>query len=340
MKTILITGGAGFIGTNAVNHFASKDWKVIVVDNLSRKGSEENLLWLKSQSKYSIEFMNIDIVDKRTIEQTFRDNNIDAVIHLAGQVAVTNSVLDPERDFEINGIGTFNILEALRKISPETIMINASTNKVYGQLDHLKISELQDRYQFESIDTGVNEKMPLDFHSPYGCSKGAVDQYVIDYARIYSLQTATFRQSCIFGPRQFGSEDQGWISWFIYAALRDKKITLYGNGKQVRDVLYIDDLIRAYELAINNPEKIKGKAFNIGGGYSNSISLLEFIKVLSKIMKKNIPFCFSDSRPGDQKIYISDIERISSLLGWEPKVSIDDGVKNLFEWTKENIKDA
>lgn len=340
MKTILITGGAGFIGTNAVNHFANRGWKVIVVDNLSRKGSEENLLWLKSQSEYSIEFMNIDIVDKPTIEQAFRDNNIDAVIHLAGQVAVTNSVLDPERDFEINGIGTFNILEALRKISPETIMINASTNKVYGPLDHLKISELQDRYQFESITMGVNEKMPLDFHSPYGCSKGAVDQYVIDYARIYSLQTTTFRQSCIFGPRQFGSEDQGWISWFIYAALRNKTITLYGNGKQVRDVLYIDDLIRAYELAINNPEKIKGKAFNIGGGISNSISLLEFIKILSKIMKKNVPFCFSDARPGDQKIYISDIERISNLLGWEPKVSVDDGVENLFEWTKENTRDA
>ena len=212
MKTLLITGGAGFIGTNAADYFASKNWKVIVLDNLSRNGSGENLSWLESQKNYSIEFLKIDICDKQSIEQVFSEHSIDALIHLAGQVAVTESVLNPKKDFEVNAVGTFNILEAMRKFSPETIMINASTNKVYGQLDHLKIIQEQDRYQFESMLSGVSEEMPLDFHSPYGCSKGSADQYVIDYARIYELKATTFRQSCIYGPRQFGSEDQSCVN--------------------------------------------------------------------------------------------------------------------------------
>ena len=338
MKTILITGGAGFIGTRAVDYFASNNWKVIVLDNLSRKGSEENLSWLESQKSYSLEFLNINICDKESIEQVFRENSIDALIHLAGQVAVTESVVDPQKDFETNTIGTFNILEAIRKFSPETIMINASTNKVYGQLDHLNITQQQDRYQFESMSAGVSEEIPLDFHSPYGCSKGAADQYVVDYARIYSLKTTTFRQSCIYGPRQFGSEDQGWISWFIYAALSNKTITIYGDGKQVRDILYIDDLIYAYDLAINKPNLIKGKAFNIGGGARHTISLNGLIKMLSKIMKKDILYRFVGARPGDQKVYISNTEKIYNLLNWEPKVPIETGIENTLKWTEENIK--
>ena len=338
VKTLLITGGAGFIGTNAVNYFANNNWKVIVLDNLSRKGSEENLSWLESQQGYSIEFLNINICNKESIEQVFIDNSIDALIHLAGQVAVTESVLDPQKDFEANTIGTFNILEAIRKFSPETIMINASTNKVYGQLDHLKITQQQDRYQFDSMSAGVSEEMPLDFHSPYGCSKGSADQYVVDYARIFSLKTTTFRQSCIYGPRQFGSEDQGWVSWFIYAALSNKPITIYGDGKQVRDILYIDDLIYAYDLAIKKPNQIKGKVFNIGGGAKHSISLMEFIKILSKIMKKDIPYRFASVRPGDQKVYISNTEKINNLLSWEPEVPIETGIENTLKWTEENIK--
>ena len=338
MKTLLITGGAGFIGTNAVDYFASKNWKVIVLDNLSRQGSEDNLSWLESQNGYSIEFLQLDICDSQAIEKVLSDNNIDALIHLAGQVAVTESILNPKKDFEVNAVGTFNILEAMRKFSPETIMINASTNKVYGQLDHLKITQEQDRYQFESMFAGVSEEMPLDFHSPYGCSKGAADIYVIDYARIYELKATTFRQSCIYGPRQFGSEDQGWISWFIHAALFEKTITIYGNGKQVRDILYIDDLIYAYDLAINKPNQIKGEAFNIGGGVRHSISLMELIKMLTKIMKKDILYQFAAVRPGDQKVYISNAEKIKNLLGWEPEVSVETGIKNTLEWTQENIQ--
>jgi len=338
MKTLLITGGAGFIGTNAVHYFANNNWKVIVLDNLSRQGSEGNLSWLKSQQGYSIDFLHLNICDKHAIDKVFNENNIDAVIHLAGQVAVTESVLDPQKDFEVNGIGTFNILEAIRKFSPETIMINASTNKVYGQLDYLEITQLKDRYQFESMSAGVSENISLDFHSPYGCSKGTADQYVIDYARIYSLNTTSFRQSCIYGPRQFGSQDQGWISWFIYAALSNKTITIYGDGKQVRDILYIDDLIAAYDLAINNPNQVKGQAFNVGGGVRYTLSLMELIKMLSKILKKDISYRFAAVRPGDQKVYISNTEKLFNLLDWMPKVSIETGVENTLKWIKENIK--
>ncbi len=337
MKNLLITGGAGFIGTNAVNYFASKNWKVFVLDNLSRQGSEDNLSWLESQNGYSIEFLQLDICDAEAIEKVLSDNSIDALIHLAGQVAVTESVLDPKKDFEINTVGTFNILEAMRKFSPETIMINASTNKVYGQLDHLKITQEQDRYHFKSMMAGVSEEMPLDFHSPYGCSKGAADQYVIDYARIYELKATTFRQSCIFGPRQFGTEDQGWISWFIHAALSEKTITIYGNGKQVRDILYIDDLILAYDLAINKPNQIKGEAFNIGGGIRHSISLMELIKMLSKIMRKDIPYGHAAARPGDQKVYISNTKKIYHHLGWIPKIPIETGIGNTLKWVEKNI---
>jgi len=337
MKTLLITGGAGFIGTNTVDYFASAGWKVIVLDNLSRKGSEDNLSWLKKSKKYSFDFLQLDICDKDHVDNVFIDYNIDALIHLAGQVAVTSSVTDPRNDFSININGTFNLLEAVRKFSPKTIFINASTNKVYGDLDYLEISESEERYNFNSNIIGIDEDTSLDFHSPYGCSKGSADQYVLDYARIYNLNTTSFRQSCIYGPRQFGSEDQGWISWFIYAVLTNKEISIYGDGKQVRDILYVDDLIRAYDMAINNPDVIKGQAFNIGGGVTNSISLLEFMNILSNYMNKDIPFSFEDVRPGDQKIYISDTHKLYSKLGWKSKVTAQQGIKLILDWTENNF---
>jgi CDP-paratose 2-epimerase len=337
MKTLLITGGAGFIGTNTVDYFASAGWKVIVLDNLSRKGSKDNLVWLKSNKEYSFDFLNIDICDKNHVDNVFIDYNIDALIHLAGQVAVTSSVSDPRNDFSININGTFNLLEAVRKFSPKTIFINASTNKVYGELEYLEIIESEERYDFNNIIIGIDEDTSLDFHSPYGCSKGSADQYVLDYARIYNLNTTSFRQSCIYGPRQFGSEDQGWISWFIYAVLTNKDISIYGNGKQVRDILYVDDLIRAYDMAINNPDVIKGQAFNIGGGVKNSISLLEFMKILSNYMNKDLPFSFEDVRPGDQKVYISDTHKLNDKLGWKPKVNSEQGIKLILDWTENNL---
>ena len=221
MKKILITGGAGFIGTNAVHYFAKKGWNVCLLDNLSRKGSEENLRWLESQKDYSFIFKKIDIRDSRDIDKLFKENNFDALIHLAGQVAVTTSIDNPRDDLDINILGTFNLLESIRKYSPNTTMINASTNKVYGELENYDVIEEDLSYKYKSHPNGISESALLDFHSPYGCSKGSADQYVLDYARIYDIKATTFRQSCIYGPRQHGSQDQGWISWFIISSLSD-----------------------------------------------------------------------------------------------------------------------
>jgi len=337
MKNILITGGAGFIGTNAVHYFAKKGWNVCLLDNLSRKGSEENLRWLQSQKNYSFIFKKIDIRDKIDVDKLFQENSFDALIHLAGQVAVTTSIDDPREDLDINIIGTFNLLESIRKYSPNTIMINASTNKVYGELENYDVLEKDLSYKYKSHPNGISESAILDFHSPYGCSKGSADQYVIDYARIYDIKATTFRQSCIYGPRQLGSQDQGWISWFIISSLSKRTINIYGNGKQVRDVLYIDDLIRAYDLAISNSSNIKGEAFNIGGGSSNSISLIECINMISEILDIKVEYNFSDPRPGDQKIFVSDISKISKALNWEPTYSVKKGVGNLIKWTKTEL---
>ena len=338
MKNILITGGAGFIGTNAVDYFAKKGWNVYLLDNLSRKGSEQNLKWLQSQENYSFIFKEIDIRDKKDVEKLFKNNNFDALIHLAGQVAVTSSIDNPREDLDTNIIGTFNLLESIRKYSPNTMMINASTNKVYGELENCNVIETDLSYKFKSQPNGISESAILDFHSPYGCSKGSADQYVIDYARIYDIKATTFRQSCIYGPRQFGSQDQGWISWFIISSLSRRRINIYGNGKQVRDVLYVDDLVRAYDLAISQPSSIKGEAFNIGGGSGNSISLIECINMISEILDTKVEYKFSDPRPGDQKIYVSDISKISKALNWEPTYSVKKGVSNLINWTKTELE--
>lgn len=338
MKNILITGGAGFIGTNAVHYFAKKGWNVYLLDNLSRKGSEQNLKWLQSQENYSFIFKKIDIKDKRDVEKLFKKNNFDALIHLAGQVAVTSSIDNPREDLDINIIGTFNLLESIRKYSPNTTMINASTNKVYGDLENCDVIETDLSYKFKSQPNGISESTILDFHSPYGCSKGSADQYIIDYSRIYDISTTTFRQSCIYGPRQFGSQDQGWISWFIIASLSKQPISIYGNGKQVRDILYIDDLIRAYDIAISKPSKVKGEAFNIGGGPSNSISLIQCINMISEILDRDIKYNLCDPRPGDQKIYVSDIQKISQTLDWQPSTSVKMGVSNLLNWTRKELR--
>ncbi|MFA6322228.1 MAG: GDP-mannose 4,6-dehydratase [Candidatus Buchananbacteria bacterium] len=335
MKKILITGGAGFIGINAAEHFINKGFFVKIFDNFSRDLVEENIKWLKSNYEGKFEVIKADVTtDIDTLQKTV--NESDLVIHLAAQVAVTTSIQDPKSDLNTNAIGTFNVLEAIRKSPNQPSLLYSSTNKVYGALESLEVNEEEKRYEFQNKQ-GVSEEQNLDFHSPYGCSKGAADQYVRDYHRIYGLKTVVFRQSCIYGPHQFGIEDQGWVAWFIIACLLNKDITIYGNGKQVRDILFVKDLVNAYDLALESIEKTQGKIFNIGGGYVNSLSLLEFIKNLEKLMGKKINFSFSDWRPGDQPIFISDNSYADKVFGWQPKISKDAGINEIYEWLKDNI---
>ena len=332
----IVTGGAGFIGSNTVNRLLREGHRVVVIDNLSRPGSRRNLDWLQ-QAGGDLAFVLQDIRDFEGLRRAVRPHPAEAVLHFAAQVAVTTSVTDPRQDFEINALGTFNLLEALRAESLNPIVLFTSTNKVYGALAHLKVEETKTRYRYADLPEGVSEATPLDFYSPYGCSKGAADQYVHDYGRIYGLRTVVFRNSCIYGTRQFGIEDQGWLAWFVIAALQGKPISIYGDGKQVRDVLFIDDLVEIMLRAVARPEVSAGQVYNIGGGPSRTVSVWkEFGPMLARQLGKAIPVSLHDWRPGDQKIYISDIRKASHDFGWEPKVDVDEGVRRLFDWVKEN----
>jgi len=331
---ILITGGAGFIGINSAKRFIEDDNEVTILDNLSRKKVENNLLWLKKIGNFK--FIKADIRNFKQLRSCFLNNKFDVVLHLAAQVAVTTSVKNPREDFEINALGTFNICECIRKYQPEAILLNASTNKVYGKLQNIEVIEKEKRYEYKNLKYGISEETILDFYSPYGCSKGTADQYVKDYARIYNLKTVNFRQSCIYGPRQFGVEDQGWIAWLTICSIFRKPITIYGDGKQVRDVLFIDDLIDCYIKAIENINNICGETYNIGGGPENTLSLLELISLLEEFLGKKIEYSFSDWRPGDQKVFICDIRKAKKDFGWSPKIRVNDGIKKLFEWILEN----
>ncbi len=333
---MLVIGGAGFIGSNIANKYLKKGEDVFVFDNLSRRGTEWNLNWLKKYK--NLKFIKGDIRNYDEVKKLFLKEKFDIVFHMAAQVAVTTSVLNPREDFEINALGTFNILEAIRETKQNPVILFASTNKVYGGMTDIKIVEKKGRYTYKDIKGGIKEDRLLDFHSPYGCSKGTADQYMIDYSRIYGLRTVVFRQSCIYGYRQFGIEDQGWVAWFTIAAALGKKITIYGDGKQVRDVLFIDDLLNAYDAAIKNIEKIKGQAFNIGGGPENTMSLLELISFLEKFFNKKIKLKFADWRPGDQPVFICDISKAKKLLKWEPEINPEKGVKLLYDWVKDNLE--
>ena len=333
-KKILISGGAGFIGVNSACYFAREGWQVIVVDDLSRKGTALNLRWLQDQ--YDIKFEKTDIRNAEKISDVVKQYKPDVLLHLAAQVAVTTSVIDPREDFEINALGTLNLLEAVRKQSPDTFFINASTNKVYGKMEDLGVVERNGRYEYESLLSGVPEIRNLDFHSPYGCSKGVADQYTIDYSRVYDLKTVTLRQSCIYGPRQFGIEDQGWVAWFTIASLLDKDITVYGDGKQIRDVLHVDDLVQAYQASIENQQTISGQAINIGGGPQNTMSLIELLDHLRQTLNKEITPAWDDWRPGDQPVFVCDLSKAQQLLKWQPKISVEEGVKRLIHWVKDN----
>ena len=336
---VLITGGAGFIGSNAAARYIDRGADVVLIDNLHRRGTTSNLNWLKQRGRLTFE--NADIRDAASIQRIFRANrDASLVLHLAGQVAVTSSVSDPMLDFQINALGTLNVLEAMRRGKMEAPIIYTSTNKVYGGLASAKVVEHAQRWELESLPAGIAEDHPTDFHSPYGCSKGAADQYVRDYNRIYGLNTVVFRQSCIYGTRQFGHEDQGWIAWFLIAAELGLPLTLFGDGKQVRDVLFIDDLLDAFDLAAEKIAVARGKIYNIGGGPVNSISLLELLDYLSVECGIRIDCRKAAQRPGDQRIYVSDIRRARSDLGWQPRIGWKSGVKRLAGWVVENREEC
>ena len=330
----LVTGGAGFIGCNTVKRLIERGNEVVVFDTLSRLGAKSNLEWLQQFGKFV--FVKGDVRDYDTVVQAFREHSIDVVIHLAGQVAVTTSIACPREDFEINALGTFNVLEAIRQVDSKPILLNASTNKVYGGMEDVEVIEKDKRYEYKNLPNGISENRPLDFHSPYGCSKGCADQYVIDYARTYGLQTVNFRQSCIYGYRQFGMEDQGWVAWFTIASMFGKPITIYGDGKQVRDILFIDDLVDSYLMAIKQIDVTAGQSYNIGGGIENQISLLELLDILESLLGKEIPRSFSDGRAGDQRIFVCDIGKARDDFGWLPQVCVEEGINRLFSWVSAN----
>ncbi len=336
-KKALLTGGAGFIGTNAANYFLKKGWEITILDNFSRRGTRENANWLKNLFPEKLKIVEADIVTNFNVLKS-KVKESDLIIHLAGQVAVTTSILNPRDDFKVNALGTFNVLEALRKTDSDATLVYPSTNKVYGKMQQLEVQEKETRYIYKDYSSGIPESMQLDFFSPYGCSKGTGDQYVRDYERIYGLNTVVFRQSCIYGERQFGIEDQGWIAWFVISSILGKQIHIYGNGKQVRDVLYVNDLIEAYELAHQKISFCRGQIFNIGGGTDRSMSLLELLSFLEELVGRKMNYIFEDQRPGDQLIYISDISKVHDKLGWTPKTSVNEGVKKLVDWVFENQK--
>ncbi len=337
MKQVLITGGAGFIGANVAKYYLAQGHRVVILDNFSRKGCLQNLAWLRANRRAGE--MVVLCADVRLPDSRLRSEleASDALFHFAAQVAVTTSVTEPVHDFEVNARGTFNLLELVRKSrGKKPVVFYSSTNKVYGNLAGVKVTEEKNAYSLAELPNGIGEGRSLEFHSPYGCSKGAADQYVLDYARIYDLQTVVFRQSCIYGRRQFGIEDQGWVAWFVIAAVLDRPLTVYGTGKQVRDVLCVDDLIEAFNLAWAKIAQASGQVYNIGGGPANSISLLRLLDYLKKEVNPLLEVRYADSRPGDQPVYVSDITKAREHLGWTPKIAWSDGVERLIQWVIRN----
>lgn len=334
---VCITGGAGFIGSNATAFYLKKNAHVTIYDNLSRYGAKENISWLQSL-RGDLTIIQGDIRSLRDITKIQSSiHDADFILHLAGQVAVTTSIEHPREDFEANTLGTLNVLEVMRKSGSHAKFIYSSTNKVYGSMEDMEIQELASRYMYKYIPFGVNEMRGLDFHSPYGCSKGAADQYVHDYSRIYGLDTVVFRQSCIYGPRQFGMEDQGWVAWFIIAIAKGAPISIYGDGKQVRDLLYVNDLIHAYDMAYEAKDKTRGGIYNIGGGPENVMSVwYEFGPMLEKLFGRKISPKFFDWRAGDQKVFVADIRKARDAFGWKPDIGVTEGIAKLFHWVMEN----
>lgn len=331
----LITGGIGFIGTNLADRLLHDGHELVLFDNIGRAGVHENLGWLRAKYRDRIEFVEGDVRDLVAIEKAIQGTAV--VFHLAAQVAVTTSIVDPQKDFSINAQGTLNVLEAARRQSSMPIVLYTSTNKVYGGVEHLSIVERATRYEFETLPYGVPENCPLDFHSPYGCSKGTADQYVHDYHRIYGLRSIVFRMSCIYGPHQFGTEDQGWVAHFALTGMRGGRLTIYGNGKQVRDLLYVDDLVELMLSACENIKRTAGQVYNVGGGPSHTTSVwAELQYPLKDILGKLPPVDYGEFRPGDQRVYVSDIRKAEQHMNWRPRVGIVEGLRRMVEaWGKD-----
>jgi len=335
----LITGGCGFLGSNLAAEVLSKGDELFVFDNLFREGSYQNLQWLRGQG--SFKFYQSDIRSINDVEFAVKDCQPDVIFHLAGQVAMTTSLANPRLDFEINALGGHNLLESVRKYCPNAVVTYSSTNKVYGDLEWVEYSETATRYRAKDFEDGFNESTPLNFQSPYGCSKGTVDQYMLDYNKMFGLNTIVFRHSSIFGGRQFSTFDQGWIGWFIQKALdiRNRKakdrFTVSGDGKQVRDVLTSSDLVSCYFLAISNIERVKGQAFNIGGGMGNSLSLLELFSLLEEELDVSLAFDCLPWRKSDQRVFVADISKANALFNWNVEVSKVEGIRKMIEWQNE-----
>jgi CDP-paratose 2-epimerase len=337
MKNILVCGGAGFIGSHAAKRYLQEGQSVHVLDNLSRNGARANYQYLVDVAEGAagtFHFHHVDVRVQADVEAAVAAARPDLVVHEAAQVAVTTSVTNPRLDFEINALGTFNVLEAVRQHAPDAFFVYASTNKVYGGMEDVVIEEDAKRYRYRDFPEGIEESRTLDFHSPYACSKGAADQYVHDYSRIFGLRSVVFRQSCIYGTQQFGVEDQGWIAWFTIARVLKRPVTIYGTGKQVRDVLWVEDLVEAYDQAWQQNKA--GAIYNMGGGAENSLSLLELVDLLDQLHPTELELKFGEVRPGDQPVYIANANKVRRELDWLPKVSPAAGVERLCKWVEEN----
>ena len=329
---VLITGGSGFLGANLADRLAATGERVLIYDNLSRANVMTNLEWLQRRHGHRIETAIADVRDAEALRETVRQAS--AVVHLAAQVAVTSSLDDPVADFEVNARGTLNVLEAARRRPDPPPLIFASTNKVYGApFDAARLLADGQRHRpGDGMPRAVDETWPLGLCSPYGCSKGAADQYVLDYARVFGLRTVVFRMSCLYGPRQFGTEDQGWVAHFLIRALRGEPITIFGDGRQVRDLLYVDDAVDAYLRARAGIDALAGHAFNLGGGPRNAASLLELLAHFADLGIAPPPVRFAGWRPGDQRYYVSDTSKLERLAGWRARTSVPEGLRRLHRW--------
>ncbi|KIM04251.1 MAG: CDP-paratose 2-epimerase [Sulfurovum sp. AS07-7] len=335
----LITGGCGFLGSNIASEILKRGDELVVFDSLYRFGSYQNKEWLEAQGTFT--FIHGDIRNTNDVERTIKTHKPDVIYHLSGQVAMTTSIADPRMDFEVNAGGSFNLLNAVRLYSPDSTIIYSSTNKVYGDLEQYTYEETATRYRCTDKPNGFDEKVTLDFHSPYGTSKGSADQYMLDFARIYGIKTAVFRHSSMFGGRQFATYDQGWLGWFTQKAIEIKTntlkepFTISGNGKQVRDLLYASDCVDLYLKASQKIDTIKGQAFNIGGGMQNSSSLLELFSFLETELDIKMTYTQLPPRESDQRVFVADITKAKELIGWEPKVSKEEGIRKMIEWVSK-----
>jgi CDP-paratose 2-epimerase len=335
---LLITGGCGFLGTNLSAYALKNGYDLTIFDNGHRLGSYDNLNWLKTQGKFN--FMHGDIRNKNDVESIIK-RKFDGVFHLAGQVAMTTSIENPYNDFEINALGTINLLDSVRKYSPDTVIIYSSTNKVYGDLEQYQYQETGSRFICPQYPNGFDESVPLDFHSPYGCSKGCADQYMRDYHRMFGLKTIVFRHSSMYGSRQFATYDQGWIGWFCQKAIEfyqnpeSEIFTISGNGKQVRDILHAEDMVSLYFDALKHHDKLIGEAFNIGGTMEQSLSLLELFELLNSLLAIELKFKHLPVRGSDQKIFVADTSKINARLGWMPKITTKVGIAKMIDWIRE-----